>query len=151
MTIPIPVGSFAELSSADEMEKLILEMASKGVSDENIAKQLSEKGFRSPMKNYLLPSTVQNIRLKHRLLRNSSQSHPRRVSGYLTVSQIAERLDIPKHWIYDRINKGCIQIAKDLHRDSYLFPDNPDTIELFQKLREGQLDKLNFLGTTSDK
>jgi len=142
--IPIPVGTFAELSCAEEMEKLILEMALKGVSDKDIAEQLSEKGFRSPMKSYLLSTTVQNIRLKHRLLRNSSQSHPKRIPGFLTVSQIAERLDVSRHWIYDRINKGCIQIVKDLNSDSYLFPDDPSTIELFKKLRKGQINELKF-------
>lgn len=142
--IPIPVGSFAELSCAEEMEKLILSMASDGVPDEDIARQLTDKGYRSPMQNYVLPSTVKGIRLKHRLFKTPTQSHPRRISGYLTVPQIANHLNIPTHWIYDRIHKGGIQIVKDPQSKLYLFPDNPGTIAMFRKFRKGQIKKLQF-------
>ena len=142
--IPISVSSFAELSSAKEMEEIILKLASQGISDEEIAKQLTDKGHRSPMRSYVLSSTVQNIRLKHRLLRNASQSHPRQIPGFLTLPQIAKQVGVSKHWIYDRINNGCIQIVKDHNTKLYLFPDKTATIDLFQKLKNGNIEKIEF-------
>ena len=142
--IPIPVGSFGELSSAKDIEHLILELESHGLSDEQIAHQLTTQGYRSPMREQFLPSTVKGIRLKHRVMRTPSQSHPRKVSGYLTVPQIAQQVEVSVHWIYDRIHNGCIQIRKDPKTKLYLFPDEVSTIELFQKLKKDQMKRIQF-------
>ncbi|WP_341795155.1 recombinase family protein [Rickettsia endosymbiont of Rhinocyllus conicus] len=66
-SINVRVGSFKELSSSQEIEKKIIELSQKGINDESIAQQLTTEGYRSPMKPYVIPSTVQTIRLKHRL------------------------------------------------------------------------------------
>jgi DNA invertase Pin-like site-specific DNA recombinase len=146
MQVPVPVGSLADLSGAQEMEQIILELSPAGQSDEAIAQHLTQLGYRSPMKPWVLPSTVRTIRLKHHLFLVRSQSHPRHIPGYLTVSQIARELDISNHWIYDRINNGTIQIVKDPKTGLYLFPDEPTTLELFKKLKSSQLDNLRFSG-----
>ena len=144
MDIPITVGSFAELSCAEEMESTIVELAEQGVSDEEIAQRLTDKGYRSPLRNHVLANTVKSIRLKHRLLRRPSQSHPRRIQGYLTVPQIAQLLGIDRHWIYDRINNGSIQVVKDPQTQLYLFPNEPTTIKMFRKLKNGDITKVYF-------
>ena len=91
--IPIPVGSFAELSGSQEMERIILDYSQKGKSDEAIAAHLTALGHRSPQSLKVLPSTVQTIRLKHGIFQVRHQSHPRRIPGYLTVPQIARVID----------------------------------------------------------
>lgn len=142
--VPIPVGSLAELSQAKEMKSRILCLATDGRSDEEIAKQLTREGHRSPMRRAVLPSTVQNIRLQHRLFIKRSQSHPRQVSGCLTVPQLAEKLGVSRYWIYDRIDNGTIQVTKHTHQNLYLFPDRPKTLERFRKLVAGKLHNLRF-------
>ena len=126
------------------MERIILERSVQGATDEVIANELTAQGYRSPMHPFVLPSTVRIIRLNHGQFQVRSQSHPRQVEGALTLSQIAKALDIAPHWIYDRINNGCIQISKDSQTNLYLFPDNPATLEQFQQLRAGALKKLRF-------
>ena len=96
------------------------------------------------MHPFVLPSTVRGLRLKHGQFQVRSQSHPRRVPGSLTLTQLATTLDIAPHWIYDRINNGTIQIAKDANTHLYLFPDEPATLEGFKLLIEGTVKKLNF-------
>jgi DNA invertase Pin-like site-specific DNA recombinase len=143
--VPIPVGSFAELSTADEMEKIILDLSRQGETDEEIADHLTALGHRSPMDTQrVLPSTVKIVRLKHGIFQKRSQSHPRRVEGYLTVPQIAKALDISPHWVYDRINNGRIQVVKNADTGLYLFPDEPATLEMFKDLKEGNLKNLRF-------
>lgn len=144
MQVPITVASFAELSCAKRMEELILQLESQGLGDETIAHQLTEQGYRSPRGKHVLPSTVRDIRLKHRLLKNPSQSHPRRVPGYLTVSHLAQRIELSRQWIYDRIRNGSIRICKDPHTKLYLFPDDVTTIELFHKLKSGEVENIQF-------
>ena len=142
--VPIPVGSFADLSTAQEMEHCILDLSAQGRSDEEIAQQLTAQGHRSPMRSSVLPSTVKTIRLKHGLFQKRSQSHPRHIEGSLTVTQLARAMDISPHWVYDRIHNGCIQVVKDADTRLYLFPDDPATLEMFTGLKQGNLHNLRF-------
>lgn len=143
--IPIAVGSFAELSAATEMEKIILESAKQNIGDQEIASTLTQLGYRSPMKKIVLPNTVKTVRLKNRLFHVRGKSRPTRVEGFLTVSQVAEKISVTPHWIYDRINNGQIKITKsNISKKFYLFPDSPDTITLFENLKNGTFDNLSF-------
>lgn len=140
--IPIPVGSFAELNNSKQMENRIVELCQQGKPDKEIAKELTAEGYRSPMGDHVLPSTIQGIRLKHGIMRKRSQSHLRRIDGYLAVPQLAKTLDIPRHWIYDRIHKGVINVKRDIQTGLFLFPDKPGIIEQFRKLQAGTIDKM---------
>jgi DNA invertase Pin-like site-specific DNA recombinase len=142
--LPVTVGALARLSSAAALEKEVLELAAQGQTDEEIAAALTRRGYRSPKRATVLSSTVRILRLRHRLLRDRSQSHPRQIPGYLTVSQIAQSLGIKAHWIYDRIHNGTIQISIDSQTGLYRFPDRPKTMTQFQRLRAGELQKLRF-------
>jgi len=145
LKIPINVVSFAELSSADEMERLILDLSRSGETDEKIAAHLTDLGYRSPTCEYVLPSTVMIVRLKHKVFRTQSQSHPRRIKGHLTVPQLTKLLDLPQHWIYYQIDKGSILIEKDPKTGLYLFPDTPETLQRLKKLMDGEIRQLAFL------
>ena len=81
------------------MEQEVLRRAAAGETDEEIAAILSQQGHRSPRHTAVLPSTVRFLRLRHRLFRKRSQSHPRRIPGRWTVSQVAQSLGIKAHWI----------------------------------------------------
>ena len=69
-------------------------------------------GYRSPSRPAVLPSTVKGIRLKLGLMQNRSQSHPRRIAGYLTVPQLAKALGVTPHWVYHQIKRGTVVIDK---------------------------------------
>jgi DNA invertase Pin-like site-specific DNA recombinase len=142
--INISVGSFKQLSSAKEMEQKIIDLSQQGENDKSIAQQLTAQGYRSPMKTYVLPSTVQNIRLKYRILQKQSQSHQLRKDGYLSVAQIAEKLQVDKHWVYDRIHNGRIKISRNPEVNAFLFPDNYETVKLLNQLKNGCLYCVDF-------
>src|SRR5215472_14595477 len=89
--IAMTVGSLKDLSFAAEMEREVLRLTRQGQSDEQIAERLTQRGFRSPQRAVVLPSTVKGIRLRHGMMVKRSQSHPRRVAGFLTLPQVAER------------------------------------------------------------
>jgi len=144
LSIPVPVGALKDLAGAQEMERLILERSAAGVLDEAIAQELTDLGYRSPLRQAVLPSTVKIIRLKHGQFQKRSQSHPRQIEGALTISQIAHTLDMDPHWIYDRIHNGTIQVNKDPETHLFLFPDEPTTLESFRQLHAGQFKTLRF-------
>ena len=144
LDVPVSVGRWTDLAEAAEMERIIVEESMRGIPDEAIAQMLTERGYRSPQRRYTLPSTVRIIRLRHRIFHKRSQSHPRRVAGHLSVTQLAQALDLTPHWIYDRISKGSIQVTKDSRRKTFLFPDTPTTIERFRQFKDGALTTLAF-------
>ena len=137
--LAVSVGRFADLSFADEMQQEILELAAQHIPDEEIATRLTEKGYRSPMRPIVLPSTVRRIRLSHGVVHTPHQSHPRKVPGYLSVSQIAKQIGVSAHWLYDRIHNGRIQIAKDPRIRGYLFPDTLAMLDQLQQLKQGNV------------
>ncbi len=92
----------------------------------------------------LLPSTVKAIRLRHGVMAKRSQSHPRRIDGCLTVTQLASRLGVEPHWVYDRIHKGAIAVRRDAGTGLYLFPDRPGTLDMLEKLKAGTADRAAF-------
>jgi len=139
-----PVASFADLSDAEEMERLIRELFREGLSDEEIAHHMTNLGHRSPQSPHVLTSTVKKVRYRHGLLRSCSQSHPRNMAGSLTVSQVAGKLGVGVWWVYDRIRNGRIRVAKDAATGLYLFPDEPATMERLRELKEGKLHELCF-------
>ena len=126
------------------MEQAILTLAGQGKTDEEIARRLTSDGHRSPRHTTVLPSTVQYIRLRHHILINNRQSHPRRVTSFLTVPQVAEKLKIERDWIYYRIHIGTIEVTRDPVRKLYLFPDTAETVRRFRQLVAGKVQHLRF-------
>ena len=143
--VPVSVGAFADLSTAAEMEQQMLTLFATGHSDEAIAEQLTQQGYRSPKSPQVLPSTVKTLRLKHGLMQKPSQSHPRRQAGYLTIPQLAQVLRVSRQWLHDRIQNGRIQVCKAPSKGVYLFPDHPTTAEQLQQLQAGTRLQVSFL------
>ena len=112
----------------------ILEMEASGQSDEQIAQTLTERGFRSPQRDTLLQSTVKAIRLKHNRIHRFSGPRPRRVSGFLALPQLAKELAVTSHFLYHLIDRGIIQVERDVKTHLYLFPDHPDTLAQLRQI-----------------
>ena len=148
--VPVTVGAFADLQGAAAMEQQILSLCATGHTDEAIAVQLTQQGYRSPQRPQVLPSTVRTIRLKHGRMQQRHQSHPRQVAGYLTVPQLARRLGVSPHWLYDRLANGRIQLGKDPATGLYLFPDQPTMVEHLQQLLAGTRQQVCVRAPTAD-
>ncbi|HEV3263600.1 MAG TPA: recombinase family protein [Gemmataceae bacterium] len=142
--IPIVVSSVARLSCGQELERVALELARQGLSDEVIAEELTRRGYRSPRETKVIPSTVRGLRLKHRLLRPRPGSRPRRMAGKLTLPQVARLLSVPLHWLYQRIERGVIEVPLHPERKLYLFPDTPEALALLQQLKAGLIESVRL-------
>lgn len=135
LDVPINVKSISDLSHHEDMEKSILALEAQGKSDEEIAALLTIQGFRSPMHDQLLPSTVKTLRLRHQRIHRFHGPRPRRVEGRLTLPQLAERLGVKAHWLYHLIDRGVIAAKRDPVTRLYLFPDSPKLIAELRRLR----------------
>jgi len=137
--VQVPVRTMESLSQFDQMQQEALKLSRQHLDDQEVARRLTQAGFRSPSRIVVLPSTVRELRMRHGIL--LSPGHPKAIQspGYLTVTQLARRLDVRSHWIYDRIHNGTIQITIDKKLNAYLFPDRPKTMDQFRKLVAGEL------------
>src|SRR5215468_968666 len=142
--IPVAVGALTDLPTAHAMAQQIRVLFAEGKSDDEMVRQLTQHGYRSPSQPTVLPSTVKGIRLKLGLMQQRSQSHPRRITGYLTVPQLAKALAITPHWVYHQIKRGTVAITRDAATGLYLFPDTPQTLEDFRQLQAGQRPALRY-------
>ena len=142
LAVPCSVGALADLSGLAQMEAQILRLEAQGHADEAIAEQLTAPGLRSPQRPRVLASTVQTLRLRHGRLHRYRGPRPRRVSGCLTVSQLATAVGVKAHWIYHLISRGRIVVGRDEASGLDLFPDRPETLEAFRQLRDGQISEL---------
>jgi DNA invertase Pin-like site-specific DNA recombinase len=142
MEVGIAVGALTSLARGVEMEARVLELARTGTEDATIATLLTREGFRSPRHSQVLVNTISAIRLRHRVLQGPSVS--RGVPGWLTVSQIARQLNIPRRWIDLRIRNGTIVVGSHPPMKLHLFPDTKATLDRLRSLRNGQIDRLDF-------
>ena len=147
LEVSTTVGSLADLSGLEEMERLVAKLFKEGKTDRQIARHLTEMGYHSPQRRHVVRSTVQTIRHRHGLIRGArgkGASREHNVPGRLTLPEVARRLEVPKAWIYNRISNGSIRITKDERMGLYLFPNDPATIEKFRELKEGKVRRLQF-------
>jgi hypothetical protein len=140
--VPVAVGALTDLPGVHERAPQFRVVCAAGTRDDEMARQRTQHGSRSPSRPAVLPSTVKGIRLKLGLMQQRSQSHPRRIAGSLTVPQLAEALGITPHWVYHQSKRGTVVIQRDAQTRLSLFPDCPETLEAFGPLRAGSLSEL---------
>ncbi len=141
--VMVNVGRFSQMRRAKEMEELILSLSQEGHSDSEIARRLTADGFRSPQSEHVLPSTVRTVRHKHGMI-DKHKSRPVHVSGYLTISQLAAKLNIRRAWFHEKIKSGAILAKKDASTRCYLFPDDEETLNTFRRLYQGETQLIVF-------
>jgi DNA invertase Pin-like site-specific DNA recombinase len=132
------------LSRGDEMQRRMLELARQGLTDAEVADILTREGHRSPRCSHVLVRTVQVFRQRHRVLRGASRTHPRHVPGWLTIAELARRLQVSRYWIERRLGGGRIAISRDDAAKRYLFPDTEDSMAALQRLKSGEIQHVDF-------
>src|SRR5229473_3759565 len=149
LIVMMPVNSLAALPRYAEMERRICELATKGLYDDQIVQILADEGHRSPWRGIaVLPSTVRGIRLRHGIKAVQRQTRWPPVKGCLTVTQLAERLNIPTKWIHTQLRRGAI---RTIHEPSgrYLFPDTEHAMLAIRQLREHHIKTVDLTGGSS--
>jgi hypothetical protein len=144
LSVPIPVTAWIAPTEAGAMEEQIAAESARGIPDVVIAQHLTTRGYRSPRRPEVLPSTVSRIRRAQGIFQKPRLSRPRRVPGLLTVRQVAAALERSPHWIYHRIANGTIEVSRDPHYRTFLFPDLPETLLRLRQLRDGTVHTLPF-------
>ena len=148
--VAMPASSWAGLSCTAQVEEEIRRLTQEGKSDEEIAEVLTKQGLRSPRKMGVSVHVVRRIRVAQGVMRQRKQVQPKSVPGYLTVAQLAQRLNLSPNQIYDRIYSGKIDVGRDSKWNLYLFPDRVQTLTIIRKLLDGKIQIARFKGGHQD-
>ncbi len=107
-----PVYRTRRLANYDELVERIHTLWQQDQDDLQIAAQLTKEGFRSPRASELTPRTVQRIRLERGWKRpHKPPTRPWSPEGYLSVTDLAQRLGTNTSWVYRRIRHHKIDPA----------------------------------------
>jgi DNA invertase Pin-like site-specific DNA recombinase len=142
--VRVSVSSFTRLSDLKELKETALRLAREGQSDEQIAAALTAKGHRAPDGGPIRASSVRKLRFANRVLHFPQKSHAPRKAGYLTLSQLAEKLPAQTSRLYYYIQEGKLAVKKDAALNCYLFPDKLSTVRQVGQLLAGQIARLAF-------
>jgi DNA invertase Pin-like site-specific DNA recombinase len=148
--VPLPAQSWENLSCTAQVEEAVGRLAGEGKSDQEIAEQLTRQGLRSPRTSGVSVHVVRRVRDRKGLTRPRQQGQPKSVSGYLTVTQLAQRLGVNPNQIYERIYSGRIEVERNPEWKMYLFPDKGRTLTLIRKVLEGKTQTARFKGGHQD-
>lgn len=144
------VHALSALSRGAEMEAKLLEWAAQGVDDAAIADRLTKAGHRSARCSYVPVTTIRNVRRRHRILRQATPKRFYHPAGWLTVTELAKRLQVARSWIDRRIRAGAIAIKRDVVDKRFLFPDTDETLAAMQALKNGQEKHIQIASRTDE-
>jgi DNA invertase Pin-like site-specific DNA recombinase len=142
--VRVSVSSFTRLSDLKELKETAVRLACEGQSDEQIAAALTAKGHRAPDGGPIRLSSVCKLRFANRVLHFPKKSHPPHKAGYLTLSQLAEKMQVQTSRLYYYIVEGKLAVKKDPVLNCYLLPDKLSTVRQIGQLLGGQIDRLAF-------
>ena len=111
--------------------------------------QGSVEGYRSARCGHVPVDTVRHIRESHRVLRDWRPTHPWHIPGWLTLAELARKLQVSRDWIERRIRNGRIAIVRDAETRRFLVPDTDETLARFEALKSGAVDHLDCTQSTN--
>ncbi|MGH7867856.1 MAG: recombinase family protein, partial [Candidatus Dormibacteraceae bacterium] len=102
-----PIHRQADASNYTELVQRLDELTGQGLTDPEIAEQLTAEGFHTARRLALTTATIAKLRRRHGQV--SSLHRHRKVSmldGYWTVPGLTRELEVGSKWLYQQIYQG---------------------------------------------
>lgn len=144
LDVKMKVNSIAKLSRGTEMRDCLLDLARKGVPDDEIAATLTAMGHRSPnCEDKVLPITVQRIRFAADVRQSGARKRWNHEPDLLSPPELAVRLNIPVNWLYVQIRQSRLLIDRQ-PSGGYLFQCTAAVLEGIRSLRNHTISRLDL-------
>jgi hypothetical protein len=134
----LPISRQQNLADYEALLARVEHLWRAGLTDVQIAVQLTTEGFHSARQPAISPVFVQKTRLAqgwHSALARSR--HADELDGYLTIRGLAAHLGVARDWVYNRLRRGAIP-ATYVHRHPqnrvYLIQPDPALLVQLQTL-----------------
>jgi DNA invertase Pin-like site-specific DNA recombinase len=136
--IDLPVVTYAEMSTSDELIAEVLRRARLGQSDRQIAAELTAAGYHAPLKRELNTASVSRIRWQHRVYSHRTEFQRHGVPGWISLGEAAKRLDEHTSWAYYLIRERRLVMQRDPEIGLYLVPDRKGVLRQLKDLFRGK-------------
>jgi DNA invertase Pin-like site-specific DNA recombinase len=117
----------------------VLDLSAQGLTDAQMAVQLSREGFRSARRRDISAAVVVAVRARAGetsvLKRLSNQEQ---IDGSWTVRGLARELGVDRDWVYNRITSGTIPAAHYRQSHYYVIDDDPQLLARLRTLVSAQ-------------
>lgn len=124
-----------QLGNYEELVGRISRLASEGHKDTEIARRLSEEGFRSARLPYIDSDLVARIRTQHgQPSLTGSQYHQEKIDGCWSVPGLARRFGLDESWLRKRLAAGRLPAKHHPTTRRWLIEDDPQLPALIEKL-----------------
>ena len=92
----------SDLPNYDAITTQIHQLWQQGLDDETIATELTAQGYHSARSDRFSAAAVGRLRLQHGWRRVNARDHAT-LEGHLSILELANRLNVSRSWIYNRI------------------------------------------------
>lgn len=133
LTIHPPILRQSDMANYGQFVERVLALGAQGFSNPQIARRLTQAGFRSARRKRVTASTVAELRRAHGQISLTEQFKTQaKIDGQWTIFGLAQALEVHRNWLYTRIHNGSLAATRHPVMGHYLIPDDPD---LLAKLR----------------
>jgi hypothetical protein len=126
-----------DLQEYERLVEKILALGAEGHHDAEIARLLTEEGFRSARSRRIPVSLVGEIRRARGQISLTEQFKTQaKIDGHWTVFGLAQELAVHRTWLYTRIRQGTLPAKRHPVVGHYLIPTEPEVLATLRAQRE---------------
>lgn len=128
-----PIHRQADASNYEGLVARLDELTSQGLTDPEIAAQLTTEGFHTARRLAVTVGTIHKLRKNHGQV-SSLHRHRKAVmiDGFWTIPGLTQELGVGQNWLYQRIYQGKLR-EPDIQRlpgyRVHLIPNDPDLLD----------------------
>jgi DNA invertase Pin-like site-specific DNA recombinase len=137
LTLRPPIQHKEAVADYDVFVARVLELGAAGYPDPEIARRLTQEGFRSARRPYISADLVAESRRARGQLSLTEQFKTQAtIDGQWTVCGLAQALAVHRNWLYARIRRRQIPTTRHPVLGHYLVPDDPDLLARLRAQRD---------------
>lgn len=126
LTLQPRVGRTADVRGYGDLVARTLTLSADGCPDAEIARRVTDEGFRAARGASITADLVAKVRRAHGHSSVRAQFKAQStVDGQWTVGGLAQALGAPRNWVYARIRNETLPARRDPLTGYFLIPDSP--------------------------
>jgi DNA invertase Pin-like site-specific DNA recombinase len=137
-----PIWRECDVSGYARMVERVQELWREGLTDTEIAAQLTREGFHSARSATVVAAAVRKIRLGHQWYQPRHQIRGAdELEGYLTAAGLAKRIGVDRKWVYGQLAEGKIEeryYTRHPQSGTYRIADDREFLERLRRQAPGK-------------
>jgi DNA invertase Pin-like site-specific DNA recombinase len=132
-----PILRQSEICGYERFVERVLTLGAAGYQDRDIARRLTEEGFRSARSTRVPVALIGDIRRARGQISLTEQFRTQaKLEGQWTVFGLAQALGVHRNWLYTRIRNGTLPATRHPVIGHYLIPDAPPLMTTLRAQRD---------------